>query len=89
MVPIPDPTILDLSTTIELTRFKILVFEVGFNFFKVVTTSTLPASVSRRRPTISKVVIPLPNTKLLEFISSVIPSDAITAYLSSSKGKKV
>ena len=89
VLPIPDPSNLDLSTIIELTLFLILTFAIGFNFFKVVTTDTFPLSVAVLKLRISRVVIPDPKTNLSAVNSSVVPSDLKTAYLSGSNGRKV
>ena len=89
MVPIPDPSSLDLSTIIELTLFLIFFLATGFIFFNVVITDTFPLSVAVLKLRISNWVIPLLNTNLSAVNSSVVPSDLKTAYLSGSKGRKV
>ena len=78
---------LDLEITNELTLFLIFFFDVGFTFFKV-AISVAPLSSDPKLLAANSVAVELKVT-LSTVNSSVLPSDLIKVYLSTSNGKNV
>ena len=70
-----------------MTLFLILIFDVGLTFFKE-TIKEAPVSLDPR-PKMFSAVPPLAIVSLSADNASVVPSDLIRAYLSSSNGKNV
>ena len=86
VVPIPDPSSLDLSTIIDFTLFLIFTLDFAFLFLKVAIRDAPVLSVPRFLICRD---FPFAETSNLSALScSVFPSDLIRTYLSSSNGRK-
>ena len=83
----PEALNFDLSIVRTLTLFLTFSFDFGFSFFNVVMKVAPVLSVPRLSK--FKDLPPSVNTSLSEVRTSVVPSDLIRAYLSSSNGRKV
>jgi len=92
VLPVPDALLLDLSTTILLTRFKTLILDVGLVFSNVairVAFSATAAELLFAKLNAWKVFPVVAITILSDVRVSVLPFSLTNEYLSSSKGKNV
>ena len=92
MLPVPDALLLDLSTTILLTRFKTLILDIGLVFSNVamrVAFSATAAELLFAKLNAWKVFPVVAITILSDVRVSVLPFSLTNEYLSSSKGKNV